>query len=559
MISEWKAVLISSVSLLAFLVAPSAARDIRETTFTGIDALEAGGIRGGSCLRRGAAYSDSLLDRELVRVDSLYFSYGFLETRFTVDTVHVGDGVDVTVEITEGPRASIGMVSVSGSELIDHAEITRNPGLREGEFFDARELERSLERLLSAYVNAGYPYAQIWLVGFDYREVDKEIDLSLSIVAGGEAVIADVIFEGLTKTDTTLALRTARLKRGVTYREEDIRLAADYLTKAGYLASVGEPSVERQDENSVDIVIPVTEIERGNMFQGALGVSRKQDGDYILNGSLYFELRNIAGSGRDIKFNWLNDGERYSIIDLRYTEPFIFSLPAHLDAEIKQEIQDTLYTWHSGGLYLRFPLGPSFSLLAGVAVDRNIPGVGYLERSTRQRYRLGFAKETKTFWFVSGHIDGAYKRSSYEGGLSETEGQMLYRFESILNVPVFKKQAIYFRLVSEAVFASNPIPAAEMYSLGGATTLRGYRENQFRGERVAYTNLEYRFGAGGWLFLFDDTGAFYREGAGWIVKNGVGFGLRSASPIGTVALSFGVGESLSLEGTRIHIALIERF
>jgi outer membrane protein insertion porin family len=118
---------------------------------------------------------------------------------------------------------------------------------------------------------------------------------------------------------------------------------------------------------------------------------------------------------------------------------------------------------------------------------------------------------------------------------------------------------MFARLVSEAVFSTGTIPLAELFPLGGATTLRGYREGQFRGERLAFTNLEYRFGEGGWLFLFDDLGAFYRRDGGWAVKNGTGFGLRSQSPLGVVVLSFGVGERLSLEGTRIHISLVEKF
>ena len=43
------------------------------------------------------------------------------------------------------------------------------------------------------------------------------------------------------------------------------------------------------------------------------------------------------------------------------------------------------------------------------------------------------------------------------------------------------------------------------------------------------------------------------------MKNGVGFGLRSVSPLGVIELSFAVGDRLSLEGTRIHISLQEQF
>ena len=34
---------------------------------------------------------------------------------------------------------------------------------------------------------------------------------------------------------------------------------------------------------------------------------------------------------------------------------------------------------------------------------------------------------------------------------------------------------------------------SDLYRLGGTNTLRGYRENQFLGSRIFWSNLEYRF------------------------------------------------------------------
>lgn len=192
-------------------------------------------------------------------------------------------------------------------------------------------------------------------------------------------------------------------------------------------------------------------------------------------------------------------------------------------------------------------------------MDRNIPELGELVRSIRQRYRLGVAKRTGSSFNLELHIEGAYKRSYLEGNRSETDRQLLYRLEGDLRIPLFYGTGIFWRVVSESVLSSKEIHAAETYLLGGATSLRGYREGQFRGERIAYTNIEYWFGDEGALYLFDDIGAFYRSGDGWKVKNGLGFGLRSSSPVGVVALSFGLGDQISLRGTRIHISLSERF
>jgi hemolysin activation/secretion protein len=160
---------------------------------------------------------------------------------------------------------------------------------------------------------------------------------------------------------------------------------------------------------------------------------------------------------------------------------------------------------------------------------------------------------------VDCYAEGAYKNNYLRGNRSEADRQILGHVEARVTLPAFGEQSLFLRLVSDAVFSSGAIPLAETFPLGGAKTLRGYRESQFRGEKIAYANVEYRFGEAGWFFLFDDVGTFYRPADGWTVKNGVGFGIRSESSLGSVALSFGVGDQLSFEGTRIHILLVEKF
>lgn len=559
MISKWKVALISSAWLAAVLVEAPDAAVIHSVSYSGARAISASELASGSLLARGSAYTDSLAALEVSRVDSVYFSRGRLGVSIEVDTVSSGDGIDVRLSVSEGDVARIGAISVDGAKFVGDEEVEKTVRPGAGSPFDPFELRRSLERILAVYNESGYPYAQVWLTGFTYRAGQNEIDIAISVSEGEESKISRVVFEGIAKTDSAVALRMSRLAPGSRYREGSVAIAGAYLRGAGWFESVGAARLERRPGGAVDVIFPVKEASRANLFQGALGFSRKTDGKYVLNGSLQLALSNIAGTGRNARFDWLNDGEKYSKIELSYREPFLFSTRLNLDAELRQVIQDTIYQWHSGGVYLRFPLGPSLAIVAGAAGDRNVPGAGELVRSVRERFRLGIERETPSEADFTFYVEGAHRKSDLEGGRSERDGEILYRFDAGGSIPSFGEQSAFVRVASEGVFSTGSVPLAETFPLGGATSLRGYRENQFRGEKVAFVNIEYRFGEGGWLFLFDDLGAFYRPGAGWTGKNGAGFGLRSESQLGIVSLSFGVGEELSLEGTRIHISLAEKF
>ena len=547
------------MAVILMLPGIASAGAIRAVRYSGCAAISDSELARQSVLRAGAEYSDSLASYEVVRIDSIYFSRGFIGVRVLVDTAASPEGVDVGIAIQEGEPARVGKVSVSGAELIGEADATRRVRPAAGERFDPFVLEESLRGLLAFYNESGHPYAQVWLTGFQYLPAANEVELTVSISEGERSRLSRVVFEGIAKTDSSVALRISRLKPGAMYGEKRVAEAQKYLRGAGYFESVGEARIERRSMGAVDVVIPVRDIERSNFFQGALGFAQREKGEYVLNGSVDLELRNIAGTGRGAHFGWLNDGARYSKLALKFKEPFLFSSMLSLDAELTQVIQDTSYMWNSGGLYFGIPLGPSTSIIAGAAADRNVPGSGDLLRSIRERFRIGVANGSSPDLSFAAFVEGAYRTSYFQENREERDGELLYRVEGRVTKSTRGNQSVFARLVAEAVHSTGEIPLAELIPFGGATTLRGYREGQFRGERIAFANLEYRFGEGGWLFLFDDAGAYFRGGEGWTMRNGAGFGLRSQSPLGIVALSFGVGEQLSLEGTRIHILLIEKF
>jgi outer membrane protein insertion porin family len=586
MLSSWKAALTSRAVIAAAIIATAAlsapwgsvsaagsaapAQGVGDTVGTvrpwiskvrweGLEQLDAGAVGRGSYLRSGLQLSDSLLDLELGRIDSLCFSVGLLGALAAVDTTLRGESVEITMLISEGSQTKTGGVTVSGSEVIPEAELVGRLGVSEGAPFDPVALENAMTVLLSELNRAGYPYAQVWMTGFEYDRPSNTVDLTFAVYGGEESIVETVVFDGLTKTDTSLALQITRLKAGERFDEDKLARASRYLSASGLFSRVGQPEVRRLGPGLVDVNIPVEEAKRGNAIQGIFGFARKEDGGYITNGLVDIALRNIGGSGRDVDFRWLNDGVSFQTLQFRYSEDFLFSLPPGLDAELRQDVYDTLYDYTMVGFDMSLSTGPGSEVSAGYTWDNNIPqNDPVLDRSVRHRFRAG----AKAVWPGRAHlalrVEGALRRE-YAGGATDTDSQLLYGVEGDTEIPVFSMQSIYMRLVSMGVFSKDAVRPAETYPLGGARSLRGYRENQFRGEKIAWANFEYRFGGASRIFLFYDAGAYYRKDTGWQYLDGLGFGLMSSSKLGTVALSFGMGESITLDGMMIHISLIENF
>jgi hypothetical protein len=126
-------------------------------------------------------------------------------------------------------------------------------------------------------------------------------------------------------------------------------------------------------------------------------------------------------------------------------------------------------------------------------------------------------------------------------------------------------EVVYRGIESSEAF----VPLSEQFYLGGASTVRGYRENQYHGRRAAYARSELRIGRSrrenGYLFV--DGGYVLQESlgaAGEVSQEekfpvGYGFGLRTESRAGNIDLSFGVGDEPSLRATKVHVILNRTF
>jgi hemolysin activation/secretion protein len=141
---------------------------------------------------------------------------------------------------------------------------------------------------------------------------------------------------------------------------------------------------------------------------------------------------------------------------------------------------------------------------------------------------------------------------------SETKSYSARTKLTLANFVPFQKGLIYVRIAGGSLF-SEDASTWEMFRLGGVGTVRGYREEQFVAEQVAWSNLEYRFflGRSGWFAPFFDLG-YYADGTSeWIY--GWGIGMALTSKIGIVTIDYGLGREDSFGNGKVHIGALTSF
>lgn len=555
---------------------------VKSIEVRGITAGREGDARRLLAIPTGAAPDSATVAQGLARLVRALEDEGFLLAR--VDSVGVDpadrpgpDGrgeparLPLVLWLDPGPRHLVGPVTWEGLERVAPGEAAALTGLVAGAPFRPGQLEAGLGRLLDAYENRASPDARVSVLDMDRRTT--EVALFLRVFEGDSLTVTEVAFKGARATRRSVLEKCVRDAVGLPYNRARLLAARQRLADLGVFRSVGEPVLESVGPGRGRVVFPVEE-STANVFDGAIGYQGEQGS---VTGLVDLALGNLGGTARQAALRWEGRGAGVSEFRLGYAEPLLFGLDLRGEAGFQQHVEDTLYTRTRGHARFVFGFwnGARFWLL--FAADRTVLDEGTTERATtgsteagfdadrrddpyrpRRGYRLALASAT------------VFKRITFrpEGGSRATQLYAWLRGQQNWQV----SPGTGFRLeLDGALRLSNEtvVPYYDLDPIGGATSLRGYREQEFRASRWVVARTEYGvFPRGsGRAFAFVDQGVLYRpfltpEGfatSETLYRIGYGAGFELPSEVGTVGLSLGWGEGDGPLDGKLHVRLTNRF
>jgi outer membrane protein insertion porin family len=514
------------------------------------------------------------LEARLRRLGQRYFALGYLAARFEPQPAAHGG---LRLRVQEGEPARIAQLYLRGTHVVPEPLVREILALQPGQPFRAEAVAERLAALAEAYARRGHLDAEATLERFELT--DTGVVLGVAVEEGERATLAELTVRGNTTTRATLVERLADLRPPLAADAGRIRDAQFLLQRSGLFAEVAPPLLYRVPgtPGGVGAVLRVVEIPRRNRVFGAVGMARDplRDRPYM-TGSIDLMLGNMAGSGRDVGFSWRRDARLGSALAVTYRERFLLGSPLDLDVSLSQTVRDSTSTWQTLGLTGNLPVRRNLSVDLGGAYDRTVFHLGLRGNTQRLRVRCGFQltslareQDGKRFGAFVARGEYARRRNDLAAlGVSDRErvDETIWggRFEA--GVPLAPHHVLAARGEWHAVEGvAGPVPVNELFEFGGARTLRGYREAQFRGDRVAFGGLEYRYGnpRGARLYAFLDAGGSRRRVAAGTDEQdghlGYGMGLRAAVATGTLDLAFGVGDEGGFGAVKLHAALVQNF
>jgi outer membrane protein assembly factor BamA len=524
---------------------------------------------------------DSLaLASALARAEARLQSAGWLDARLTAQWSADSTRLALGTETGERYRWGALALAVPPGDSARLANFLRWP---RGEPADPAQLTTVVERALTAAESQGHAWAQLAVTGWDPDS--GRVDVRLSGVLGPRVTIRAVRIDGLKVTRRDVAERALGRLTGQTYDPAVARGAAARLAQLGVFSRAEFSGLEGGAQWESGTLAYKVDEPRYNRFEGAAGV--QSDGNLV--GLANLELGNLLGTARATALGWQSRGPGRSDFRAHYTEPFVLGLPFRFEAQLHQELQDSTFTRTQWGARLGYALGTGDRIDVGLEEEHVVQPKGPVSNADLQNTVFAYERDGRDDLVsprrgtrVRTAGTGVFKRETLRplkpGDGAETQhsnaGVVDVRAETHRRVRVSTGLALELwgsgRFSSQRVFADY-----ERTPVGGATTLRGHDEEEFRVDRVALSRLEYRWfpsNTGERVSLFwDHALMFTREAvtdsAGNTIgdhghtqsADGVGVGLRLRAAGGLVDVDYGLAPGRGFLDGRIHLRLVSTF
>lgn len=509
-------------------------------------------------------------------------------TKVETDTLD-SNSVKISIELNEDKPTEISSIHFIDEDSSDIDFLYSSFSFLIGQILTQQEFEKSIENVLNFFEENGYPFIKVVINSVSLKsDLSNEktlADIKLSVQKGNLSRIDKVEIRGNNFTNENVIIRELRLSKGETYSQKRIDEFPKRINRLRFFEPVQTPKYYINFKGEGVLLIEVKEKQTNN-FDGILGYipGTKENEKGYLTGLVNISLRNLFGTGRAAALRWNKFGRNSQELELKYLEPWLLNLPFNISGNLYQRIQDTTYVQRkfNGEIEYLATEDISASLLFGtesvIPTERTIP-VFTVYNSSIITTGLNLKIDTRDDPYSP--TSGLLFNNSYSFSRKTINGPAQFITPNLTTKIDLQRIAfgfdIFFQLFSRQVFALSingrelrgpTFENSDLFRLGGTSTLRGYREEQFLGSRIFWSNIEYRFllTRRTFAFAFFDTGYYLRnaEPERNILKAedflyGYGLGLNLETGLGVLAVSFALGQGDSFTDGKIHFGLVNEF
>ncbi|GGF80774.1 BamA/TamA family outer membrane protein [Wenyingzhuangia marina] len=423
------------------------------------------------------------------------------------------------------------------------------------------DTQKWIRKINSDFDQKGKNFTEIKLINHTLRNDTLFCDLFIN--QSNKRFIDKTVIKGYERFPKKFLKHYIATKRP--FSKELLNITEKKINQLTFVKNIKKPAV-LFTKDSTHLYLYLDRV-KANKLDALLGFSNKARENKIrFNGYVDISLTNTLHKGETFAFKWNNTGNDQQEIDLNIDNPYIFNSPINAAYHLNIFRRDSTFvnTQHEFSLGYRphykhlintyYHTESSSALNTSnaniIEYTKNIFGIQY---TYNELNRFGIPKNRVKF-----DIGLGTKKNPTANTQQQTfKSDIIYTIEiNPINHVFIENRNAYLRSPNKNI--------NELYRTGGATTMRGFLEQNIVAHLYNYANIEYRYftNLASYIYGFSDVGYFKNI----TQENNLlsfGLGYTMGIPSGLLKISYAVGKnqdtSFNLNSGLFHINFVTIF
>ena len=541
---------------------------IVDVKFEGASTSTLPSVKSAALMHAGDKFNTVAALRDIESIRNIGYFYDAYQT-FS----EIPEGVIITYHMMENPVVQD--IVFTGNTVYKTEDMDKMIEVKRGAVLNGNTLHDNITAIVEKYHDDGYIWMKI--ANLNVTE-DGVINVKIS-----EGVLEGYKVKGNTKTREVVILREMRQEPGEPFNAKLARRSMEPVYNLGFFEDVNIKMLPGMEPDAMIMEIDVEERRTGTFGIGA-GYSTS-DG-FI--GSVSIADRNFLGMGDAISLSFEKSASEHDAhgFVFSYKRPWLDKRETaanlqlyhrtyqYYDYDTEGDLKERYMRRYSGGeITLSRPwseYSTNFITIRQRKDDyiRHVSSGNAGDRSgdAGQQWRDDNFGTTRSIQWqhVTDTRDNIYNPTTGDRSVIDLElggilgGDFTFQKASIDNQHFFRAgdhdQVWAWR--GSYGWGRGDMTEFNQFRVGGQGTLRGYRDDQFRGNRMLLATLEYRFPLGKTIqgVVFTDWGGAWnsrflpRRGD---INGSLGVGISLNTPFGAFRLDYGRGK----QGGRFHFSI----
>ncbi|MBA2743758.1 MAG: outer membrane protein assembly factor BamA, partial [Chthoniobacterales bacterium] len=221
-----------------------------------------------SFLDKSGRLDEAQLQQDLDSVREWYQDHGYVDvTVGSIRRERTNGRMAIIVPVTEGPKYTIGHISVKGEKVTSEEKLRSLMKLKEGSIYSPKGIREDAKTLADAYGGSGY--VDLSIVPQSTPAGPNQLDVTYTIQEGERSYVQRINITGNVRTKDKVIRREVAIAPGEVFNTNRVEISKKRLDNLGYFSNVATFPEDTGVPTRKDLTVQVEEKRTGSFNFGA--------------------------------------------------------------------------------------------------------------------------------------------------------------------------------------------------------------------------------------------------------------------------------------------------